>query len=180
MTTSDILRPEMNESAFVSCPHCSEEVTADSDFCPHCGVLFAGAGPVACEEHAGKRAVGVCIMCHRLVCDECSTATMSRRFCRDHSLVEVRQDWAKVFGSSDINEAELAQALLEANGFHVQVLNASSIGFVWDGGGDSPISRSNISKPVKVFVPIPEYEKAVSVIEEWESGVGESTTELNP
>jgi hypothetical protein len=44
---------------------------------------------------------------------------------------------------------------------------------VWDGGGDSALSRSAISKPAKVFVPIPEYLKAKESLEEWKSGAVE-------
>jgi hypothetical protein len=51
----------------------------------------------------------------------------------------------------------------------VQVQNFNSVGFIWDGGGDSPISRSNINKPAKVFVPIPEYLDAMEEIVEWKS-----------
>ena len=51
----------------------------------------------------------------------------------------------------------------------MQVQNFNAVGFIWDGGGDSPISRSNINKPAKVFVPIPEYLDAVKEIVEWKS-----------
>ncbi len=73
--------------------------------------------------------------------------------------------------------------MLESTGHKVQVQNFNSIGFVWDGGGDSPISRSNINKPAKVFVPIPEYLEAVKVVEEWRSsntdaGFDETKTEI--
>jgi hypothetical protein len=82
----------------------------------------------------------------------------------------VQQDWARIFQSTDINEAELVKSILQSGGFTVQVQNFNSIGFVWDGGGDSSLSRSALSKPAKVFVPIPEYLRARDTVREWTSG----------
>ena len=154
---------------FTKCSNCTEEVTLDSDFCPHCGILFDRGDKVFCETHPREKATGVCIICRMLVCGQCSKNVHGRLFCLDHSKIEVQQDWAKVFQSSQINDAELVKSVLESAEFHVQVQNFNSIGFVWDGGGDSPQSRSNLSKPAKVFVPIPEYLDAVKTVEEWDS-----------
>lgn len=157
----------MNE--LIKCPNCSNEVTIDSDFCPHCGVLFEGAGEVFCDSHPQKKAVGICIICRKVVCEDCSVGANGRCFCLDHQHVEVEQDWAVVFDSTEIADAELVKSVLESAGHKVLVQNFDSIGFVWGGGGDSPISRSNINKPAKVLVPIPEYLEAVKEVEEWRS-----------
>jgi hypothetical protein len=102
-----------------------------------------------------------------------------KRFCKDHKSVKVEQDWAKVYQSTEINDAELVRSVLVNAEFHVQVQNFNSIGFVWDGGGDSPQSRSNLGKPAKVFVPIPEFLRAQIFLQEWESGkLDESETAL--
>jgi hypothetical protein len=156
-------------SDLITCPYCSEEVTADSDFCPHCGTLFVDGKDVMCDEHPAKSALGVCIICRKLVCDECGMETGRRFFCSAHRKVEVREDWAEVFRSTEVADAELIKSLLESTGLKVLGQNFNSIGFVWDGGGDSPISRSNINKPAKVFVPIPEYLQAMEVIYDWRS-----------
>lgn len=163
----------MNE-AFEHCGRCNEEVTPDSDFCPHCGKLFERAGILSCPIHPGERAVGVCIIDREPGCGRCLKAVAGKFLCAEHQDVEVRQDWAAAFESSDINEAELVKSVLESNGFTVHVQNFNSIGFVWDGGGDYSLSRSNIGKPAKVFVPIPEYLKAIEVIHEWSSAESEN------
>lgn len=160
--------------AIGSCPVCTEEVTEDSDYCPHCGTLFSAAGNVVCDTHPDKVAEGVCVICGTVVCVECSSVTMGRFLCREHSLVELRQDWAKVFEATDITEAELVKSLLDSNGIPTQAVNFGSIGFIWDGGGDSAVSRSNISKPAKLFVPIPKFTEAVRMVEEWSSADEES------
>ena len=152
-----------------NCPHCKDEVTADSDFCPHCGSLFTTSKDVVCDTHQDRSASGVCIICRKLVCPKCSSVIHGRTFCSDHKKVEVQQDWAQVFQSTEINDAELVKSVLESAQYRVLVQNFNSIGFSWDGGGDSPQSRSNLSKPAKVFVPIPEYLGAKKTVEDWQS-----------
>ena len=153
----------------IKCRHCGEEITDDSDFCPHCGVLFEQAGKVFCDLHTLEPGVGVCIICRKLCCEECGARVHGRFLCSAHRKVKVEQDWAEVFRSTEISNAELVKSVLESAGHKVQVQNFNSIGFIWDGGGDSPISRSNINKPAKVFVPIPEYLDAFEEIVEWNS-----------
>jgi hypothetical protein len=156
-------------SEYIKCSYCSEEITSDSDFCPHCGTLFEEAGEVFCDLHPQDSGAGVCIICRKLCCEECGANVRGRYFCSAHRKIKVEQDWAEVFRSTELSEAELVKSVLESIGHKVQVQNFNSVGFIWDGGGDSPISRSNINKPAKVFVPIPEYLDAMEEIVEWKS-----------
>jgi len=160
----------MESPEYISCSSCNEEVTPDSEYCPHCGVLFESAAGEKCDTHPANPAQGICIICRKLVCEECGKVVHGRHFCLDHKSVEVQQDWARVFQSTEINDSGLVKAFLESNGFKVLGQNFAPIGYVWDGGGDSAISRSNISKPAKVFVPIPEYLRAEEALKEWKSG----------
>jgi len=165
----------MEGSVYIPCRHCAEEVTRDSDFCPHCGVLFEGASGAECDSHPGRTADGICIICRKLLCEGCRRIVRARCFCDEHREVEVQQDWGRVFQSTEINESELVRSFLESGGFKVLVQNFTPIGFVWDGGGDSSISRSNLSKPAKIFVPIPEYLSAEAALREWKSGAPEQS-----
>ena len=151
------------------CSYCTEEVTTDSDFCPHCGVIFESAGEVTCDFHPSKPASGVCIICRNTICRECGVRVHGRIFCQEHRAVKVQEDWAEVFHSNEIAEAELVKSVLESTNHKLLVQNFNSIGYLWDGGGDSIISRSNINMPAKVFVPIPEYLDAAKEIDEWRS-----------
>ena len=159
---------------YTPCPACGEDVTTDSDFCPHCGALLK-EDALYCDVHRDTGAAGVCVVCRRLVCGKCGKRTHGRMTCEDHRKVEIVEDWARVTQSTEIFDAELTRSLLVSNDFHVQVQNFNSIGYAWDGGGDSPVSRSNINKPAKVFVPLPEYLDAMKTIQEWESsGAGQN------
>lgn len=159
----------MEMTQYGRCSRCGEDVTEDSDFCPHCGVLFPAAENVFCDTHPVERSSGVCIICRKVVCPRCSKTVRARVFCLDHCAVEVQQDWARVFESTEINDAELIRSVLEKGQFRVLVQNFSSIGYAWDGGGDSPQSRSNLSRPAKVFVPIPEYLEALKTVVDWQA-----------
>ena len=165
----------MDSPEYIACSSCNEEITPDSEYCPHCGVLFEGAANEKCDTHPANGAQGICIICRKLVCDDCGKVVYGRQFCLEHKAVEVQQDWAKAFQSTDINDSELAKSLLETNGFKVLVQNFTPIGGVWDGGGDSSLSRSNLNKPAKVFVPIPEYLRAEEALKEWKSGDAEAS-----
>jgi RNA polymerase subunit RPABC4/transcription elongation factor Spt4 len=162
-------------STYQHCDNCQGEITPDSDFCPHCGMMFVEVGEVSCDSHPDRRGWSVCIICRKIVCDQCGTLVGGRAFCPDHCMVHVQQDWAEVFSSADVEEAELRKSVLESNGFTVQVQNFQSVGYVWGGGGDSIISRSNLGRPALVFVPIPEFVKAAETLAAWEEGTIEES-----
>ena len=164
----------MSSPKYIQCRNCGDEVTPDSEFCPHCGSLFSRAGTIRCDTHPDVEAAGICILCRTLACEECGKKVHGKFFCAEHTEIEVQQDWALVSQSTEINDSTLVKAFLESNGFKVLVQNFDSIGYIWDGGGDSSISRSALSKPAKVFVPIPEFLKAVAALEEWKSGAAET------
>jgi hypothetical protein len=154
---------------FKSCENCEREVTADSDFCPHCGFLCEGSEKVECDVHPSVEAIGVCIVCQRALCELCGEINGDRLLCSEHLEVVVEDDWAEVLKSTDINEAELSKAILESAGFQVQVRDFGPIGFAWDGGGDSSLSRSQLGKPARVFVPVSEFLQARETLRDWES-----------
>ncbi|MBI4418649.1 MAG: hypothetical protein HY563_07720 [Ignavibacteriales bacterium] len=157
----------MELSAYKRCTNCDGEVTGDSDFCPHCGQITSEAISVFCARHPTAVAVAVCIICRQLVCRACALQKRGRWFCRDHAAVRVEQDWALVFESPDINDAELVKSILDSAGFHVVVRNFGPNTAVWEGGGDSLFSRQALNRLAKVFVPIPEYVEAERSCREW-------------
>lgn len=158
---------ESEQTELVTCSFCNEEITADSDFCPHCGALLTESENIVCDEHQQNRAEAVCIICHRLLCEECGVLVSGRAFCEAHRKVEVQEDWAEVFRSTEIADAELIKSLLESTGHDVLVQNFDPKGFTWE--GESSLWRSNINKPAKIFVPIPEYIQAMEIVYDWRS-----------
>ncbi len=142
----------------IPCESCGEDITPDSDFCPHCGVLRVGGAGVLCAVHEGVKATHVCIICHRPLCARCRKKRQGKYFCSDHKKVEVVFDWACVFRSDDPARAELFRSVLEGGGFNVQKQNRDS-GGVWG---------TALASPAAVFVPIPEYFAALEALEQWQ------------
>ena len=157
--------PTPVEIVFDECENCGEEVTPDSDFCIHCGVLLSDEA-FRCDTHTASPAVAVCIICRRLVCAECLKKKRGKIFCSEHKAVEVSEDWAVAFQSYDYYEANIVRGKLENAGITVNPRNNTSIGFIADGFIDSSIGRSILRYPVKVFVPLDQYLDAVKILKE--------------
>lgn len=166
----------MNSPELDKCGNCKAEVTTDSDFCPHCGVLFEHTPIVACETDFDQEAIGVCIICRKRVCERCCEVKSKRMFCPEHNKVEVSQDWARVFQADNMLETELMRAFLASLGIPVvmQERGASYHGALI--GAVDPRARERLRHPSKVFVPIPEYLKAIEHLQSWNSAqaIGES------
>jgi len=152
------------------CPFCGTMCSEGSDFCPHCGTLYPSAGDTACTDHSSRQAAGVCVICQQPFCVDCLKRVDGRFLCARHMNVKIEQEFALVYSSSNINDAELARAILDERGFHVVVRDFTPIGYVWDGAGDSALSRSLLRKLAKIYVPIPDYMRALVVLNEWSTG----------
>ncbi len=155
----------------IVCPKCKEAVSEESEYCIHCGALLKKDKLILCALHPDTVATAVCVLCQQPLCSACTIEVENRTVCIFHQDVEILDDWAVIFQSTDITEAELIRAVLKENDFQVVVQNFDSIGYAWDGGGESPISRSNLNKPARILVPLWEYGDAEQCIEEWRSGV---------
>lgn len=158
----------------MNCPRCHTAIADDSEYCPSCGALLEAAGSVRCEKHGGRPAVAACIICALPLCNDCARMVDGRVFCEEHRRIEVEQDWALAYSSTDVNDAELAKSVLEEAGFKVVTRNFLPIGYVWDGAGDSAISRSMLRKPAKIFVPVQDYLNASEALDEWSGGAERS------
>ncbi|MGA9115686.1 MAG: hypothetical protein WB626_02815 [Bacteroidota bacterium] len=157
------------------CVRCSGSLPPGADYCPRCGVLLAPAHP-ACDLHPDREAAGVCVLCERLLCGECAWRAGARSVCAAHAGVFFRGEWVEVFRSSEVAEADMARAVLESEGCPVHTVDFGPVGYVWEGGGEHPLSRSALNKPARVLVPIPEFLRAEKTLNEWrsaEAGSGE-------
>ena len=160
----------MSEQSYIPCPSCKNEITPDSDFCPHCGIIFDDASELAyCEVHMGVHEGGVCIICRKLLCRECAVNVSSRLFCMDHADLEVQQDYVNVFESSDPSEVTLVFSILEQAG--IQALSQNVPRAIPNPLlVDDNFFRTSLGQLAKIFVPIPLYAPACKVLEEWEEG----------
>jgi hypothetical protein len=155
--------PEDASIEVEECANCFESVDAAGDFCVHCGILFSKSD-FFCELHPQSKAIAVCVICRRLICDVCAKKKGVKMFCEEHRNVEVSEDWAVAFQSVDYYEANIVRGKLESAGITVNPRNNTSIGFIADGFIEGPIGRSILKYPVKVFVPLDQYLEAVEIV----------------
>ena len=113
------------EGEQVFCDNCEEPVTGTTQFCLHCGVLLArsivGGKPIQCATHAGQEAVGRCVICKKIVCEECATQKRGRHFCDNDKHVEMAFDWVSVYTTGMQYEADMIAANLESAGIPARV-----------------------------------------------------------
>jgi hypothetical protein len=134
-----------------TCGNCRGEVTTDSDYCPHCGVFFEQAPVVPCDQHGDREADGVCIICGKCVCEQCSVRRGDRLFCSDHEDVSVEGDWAHVLASADEFSVNCVVDRLKAEGIEVERM------------GQGTIFRT----PTTILLtPIPSYMRASEIVDE--------------
>ncbi|MBM2840319.1 MAG: hypothetical protein HW412_847 [Bacteroidetes bacterium] len=111
------------EQAF--CDNCEEPIASESTFCQHCGVLLGwsaeGGEQITCDMHRGNDATGRCVVCKKVVCEECAVQKRGRYFCSDDKHVEMAFDWVKVYTTGTEYEAEMIAANLESAGIPARV-----------------------------------------------------------
>ncbi|MGA7160706.1 MAG: zinc ribbon domain-containing protein [Bacteroidota bacterium] len=157
--------PEEQQIEYEECGNCFESVTAESDFCVHCGNLLSEE-VFFCGKHPESKAIAVCVICRRLICKVCAKKKGVKMLCEEHIKVEISEDWVVAFQSFDYYEANIVRGKLESAGITVNPRNNASIGFIADGFIEGPIGRTILKYPVKVFVPLDQYLKAVEIVQE--------------
>jgi hypothetical protein len=139
------------EGETVRCPRCATEYVGRG--CPACGAL---AERIPCDVHGDRAAAGRCVVCGRLVCDECEGAEQQRAFlCAEHRGVRVTDGWAEVYTTTSEVEAQLLRDDLRAQGIDAQVLSQRDMMFSVDLGELSI---------VRLLVPVWTYAEAVEAV----------------
>ncbi len=107
------------------CDNCNEPVQGKTLFCPHCGVFLdwvtGKEKEVRCDTHHENAAVGRCVICRKVVCEECSVQKRGRYFCTNDKHVEMAFDWVTVHTTGTEYEADMIAANLESAGIPARV-----------------------------------------------------------
>ena len=120
------------EQAF--CDNCEEPIASESTYCQHCGVLLGwsaeGEKRITCDTHRENDAVGRCVICKKVVCDECAVQKRSKYFCSNDKHVDMAFDWVTVYTTGTEYEADMIAANLESAGIPARVYVKSDQMFV--------------------------------------------------
>ena len=104
------------------CDNCGERIEKDVEYCPYCGIIRLKE-EIECENHPGRPAVAVCIVCGKPVCSACRKTRMHKTFCDDDKHIRMYQNWAVAYISMTEYEAEMIKANLENAGIEAMIFN---------------------------------------------------------
>lgn len=113
------------EGERVLCDNCEEPITGAATFCPHCGAFLDWSADeekkTVCDTHGENEAVGRCVICKKVACEECAIQKRGKYFCSDDKHVEMAFDWVTVYTTGTEYEAQMIAANLESGGIPTRV-----------------------------------------------------------
>ena len=104
------------------CPECATLIGEENLFCTFCGVTTA-LSRMECENHSGERAIGVCIVCGKPVCGDCSVTVQKSLFCDQPEHQTTQKEWAVIFTSESEFESDAIRRNLEFAGMETKVFS---------------------------------------------------------
>lgn len=151
------------------CDNCSFVADDDSDYCPRCGKLFIEN--IKCESHSKYEAEGVCVICRKPFCSDCSHSVNNIFLCSEHNGYELYEGMAKIFGTSDEIQIQFVKSCLEENSLHPFIYSRKSTPMQLGGNDQSLINLSGsreekVLNEIKLLVPCSEVLEAELLIKE--------------
>jgi hypothetical protein len=140
------------------CDQCGGRVEPDSDFCVHCGIIFAEQ--IHCRTHPQNEAEGVCLICRIPFCGECGTTVNAVFLCQEHSTLRIVEGGASVFNSTDLPLAQIASQVLTESGYHPFFVTRTTVPVTNIGR----LTRNTRVGPHMVIVPFDEFLAANEVL----------------
>ena len=113
------------------CSFCSEQLPQNACICLSCGRFDRSLPEVVnCENHSDEEAIGICVLCGKPVCGDCSLTVPARQsrsggqgktFCDNLEHQTTFSEWAIVHETMFEFEAELIERNLQQAGFECRV-----------------------------------------------------------
>ena len=107
----------------MKCTRCNVINADDVLFCRNCGLLLHRDPNVECENHSGRDALGICVLCGRPMCDDCMTVREGKTYCDDAAHANVPVKHAKLAAAVSEFGADLVAKNLSANGIAALVFS---------------------------------------------------------
>ena len=139
------------------CAHCHSVNTEAALFCAACGYALRAHDVVECENHSGTNAIGICVVCGKPVCGDCSVARENKLYCDDvaHSQLTTAHtklgDVATEFEADMIDKKSFFERGTGTSVFHEKVF---------------PFLLLTDNRSVSIFVKTESIEEARRLIEE--------------
>jgi hypothetical protein len=143
------------------CIYCGAEIEPGLLYCPECGKIFTSRifdpeDEIECEEHINSPAVGICVICGKPVCSECSIEVDGKIYCKEGNHRQYDEDWVVIYTTQYEYEAEMLKANIESAGIPCVVFSTKDHSYFMTVGFGI----------VKILVPKNQKEIALKIIED--------------
>jgi len=98
------------------CLRCHLSNSEDALFCAACGHGLRAHDVVECENHSGTIAIGICVVCGKPVCGDCSVARENKVYCDDVMHSQLTAAYTKLGAVATEFEADMLVKNLSLNG----------------------------------------------------------------
>ena len=98
------------------CSHCHVANTEAALFCIACGRSLRAHGEVECENHSGTNATGICVICGKPVCDDCSVTRENKVYCDDVTHAQLTIAYTRLATVASEFDADVLVKNLSTNG----------------------------------------------------------------
>jgi len=110
----------------VRCTNCNIANSGAGLFCRSCGHSILANEIVECENHSGTTATGVCTVCGKPVCDDCSLSREGKIYCDDVKHSQLFSTFTRLAFAATEFEADLIAKNLEPSGISVLLYSAKA------------------------------------------------------
>lgn len=100
----------------MTCRHCDTVNTSAALFCVLCGHALRDQDEVECEIHSGTIATGICTICGKPVCDDCSVGKENKLYCDDVAHSQLTTVYTKLAAVASEFDADMLVKNLSVNG----------------------------------------------------------------
>jgi hypothetical protein len=142
------------------CIYCGVEIEAVDIYCKNCGKIFLTKieddDEIECENHFERSAIGVCVVCGKPICEECSNEDDGKIFCAEGNHRDFYKGWTVVYTTSIEYEAEMIKANIEGAGIPCVIFSQKDHAYFMTVGFGI----------VKIMVPREQKDMAMKIIED--------------
>jgi hypothetical protein len=100
----------------MTCAHCHGLNSETALFCSACGYALDAHDMIECENHSGTNAIGICVICGKPVCDDCSVARENKVYCDDVTHSQLAASHTRLGVAATEFEADMLVKNLSLNG----------------------------------------------------------------
>ena len=141
----------------MKCAHCHFENAEAAFFCSACGHALRLHDEIECDNHSGANAIGICVVCGKPVCGDCSVARDNKLYCCDVAHSQLTTAYTKLGDTASEFDADLLIKNLSSNGVPVVQYSAKKF---------SQFCSLSDGRRVSIFVKTEFTDEARRLIEE--------------